>query len=125
EDIPGRWRAGWWPSEGDRLTVQMGLEGSPLLDAGNFSVVDVEARGAPDTVTINALAAPKSAAMRTPYERGFDDTNLQSLVQLMADELDLTVLGDVAPLALIRVTQHNETNLAFLRRLARDYGYAF
>lgn len=125
EDKVGRWRTGWWPSEGDRLTVQMGIEGSPLLDAGSFSVVDIEARGAPDTVTINALAAPKSPAMRTPYDRGFDETSLDSLVELLAHELDLEVLGDIAPIALTRVSQQSETNLALLRRMGRDYGYAF
>jgi len=125
EDRVGRWRGGWWPSEGDRIAMQMGVEGQPLLDAGEFQVVDCEARGAPDVITINALAAPQTGALRTKQSRAFEDTTLRDLISGLAGELELSVMGEVAALELVRVTQNQETTLALLRRLAKDYGYAF
>lgn len=103
----------------------MGLEGAPLVDAGEFRVVDCEARGAPDTISINALAAPQTPATKTQLSRAFDNTTLRDIVHALGGELDLEIVGNVAPLELIRITQNGETNLALLRRLARDYGYAF
>lgn len=125
EDRVGRWREGWWPSEGDTLSAQMGYQGQTLLDAGTFRVDKVGLHGGPDTVTIGAQAAPKTAAMRTTQHRAFEGLTLRELVNGLAGELELTVTGTVAELALERVTQSGETTLAFLRRMAKAYGYAF
>lgn len=125
EDRVGRWREGWFPQQGDRIAVQMGYEGAPLLDAGNFSVDVTELRGAPDTVQISALAAPQTAAMRTAQDRAWESATLREIAERIARELDLELLGDVADVRIDRVTQSRETSLAFLRRLARDYDYAF
>ncbi len=125
EDRAGRWRAGWWPSDQDTITVRMGYEGQPLLDAGTFAVDEVGLRGPPDTVSISAQAAPKTEATREVKHRAFEGLSLADLVRQLATELELEVVGAVADLALERVTQHGQTNLAFLRRLASSYGYAF
>lgn len=125
EDRVGRWREGWWPSEGDTISVQMGYQGQTLLDAGTFRVDEVSLRGPPDTVGVGAQAAPKTAAMRTTQHRAFEGLTLRELVERLASELELTVTGSVAELALERVTQSGETTLAFLRRTAKAYGYAF
>lgn len=125
DNSDGRWLRGWYPTEGDRIRCQMGLEGQPLLDTGEFRIVDCEASGAPDVVTISALSAPLTSDYRAVQSRAFESTTLGALVDGLAAELGLTVVGAVAQIPMIRVTQNRETNVAFLRRLARDYGYAF
>jgi phage protein D len=124
DDSAGLWRTGWWPSSGDTLSVQMGYYGQPLLNAGTFKVDAPQLRGKPDTVTISALSAEQSSGLRSVQNRAFESLTLNDLVSRLAVELELTVIGDVPTLALGRVTQ-TETNLAFLRRLAKAYGYAF
>lgn len=124
-DRDGRWREGWWPSAGDTITARLGYHGAPLLNAGTFKVDEVSLRGKPDTVSIGALAVPKTSALRTVQSRAFEKVTLRELVERVAAELELQVCGEIAPLGLVRVTQSSETNLAFLRRLAETYGYAF
>lgn len=125
EDRTGRWREGWFPSRGDRLAIKMGYAGAPLLDCGRFSVDEVELRGTPDTVCISALAAPQSPELKTKQSRSFETTTLREIADRLARELDLQVVGEVADIAIGRVTQSAETTVAFLRRIAEDYGYAF
>lgn len=125
EDSKGLWREGWWPSQGDRLSLKMGMFGYPLLDAGQFSVDETELRGSPDTVSIGALSVPQTGELRSEQSRSFELITLRELAGTMATELGLTLLGDVVDVPMLRATQAKETTLAFLRRLAREYGYAF
>lgn len=105
--------------------MQLGYVGQPLLDCGTFEVDEVELGGAPDVVALRAQSTPMSAALRTAQSRAFGPTTLQELVAVLAAELELAVVGEVAPTAIARVTQGSESTLAFLRRLAGEYGYTF
>lgn len=125
EDRVGRWQAGWAPQPGDRIAAQLGYAGQPLLNCGQFAVDEYEQRGPPSTVTIRALAAPMTEALRTPQSNAYDGTTLRVLVEHVASELQLELVGEVADLPIERVTQSSETTLAFLRRLAAEYGYTF
>ena len=125
EDRAGRWREGWFPSRGDRLTLKLGYDGEPLLDCGTFAVDEVEMRGPPDTVAIGALAAPLSPDLRNKVSRAFESTTLREIAERIARELGLELVGEVADIRIGRVTQTAETTLAFLRRVADEYGYAF
>jgi phage protein D len=125
EDRVGRWRHGWFPATGDRVAVQLGYEGQPLLNCGQFAVDEVELGGPPDTVQIRTLATPMTEALRSPQSRSFEGLTLRELIEHVAAELELELVGEVADLPIDRVTQSSETTLAFVRRLAAEYGYAF
>jgi phage protein D len=124
ENRDGRWINGWYPSEGDRIALKLGWEDQPLIDCGAFKVDEIEATGAPDAVSIHALAAKPAKPVRTITNRAFEDTTLRELAAKLSAELELVVVGDVADVKLGRVTQTG-TTLAFLQRLAEQYGYAF
>lgn len=123
EDRAGRWRAGWFPSEGDRIAVQFGWQGEPLLDAGQFRVDEVEITGS--VVTTRALAVPSSDELRTPKSTYYEETSLAAMLNQVATALDLTIVGEPPDVSILRSTQANETVLAFVRRLAREWGYSF
>lgn len=125
EDRVGRWRAGWFPASGDKVRVQMGYAGEPLLNCGEFAIDEVEMAGPPDAVAVRAMATPMTEALRSPQSRAFEGTTLRTLIQHVADELELELVGEVAELPIERVTQTSETTLAFVRRLAAEYGYTF
>lgn len=125
EDREGRWREGWFPSEGDRLRVQFGYLGQALIDSGEFQVDEPELSGPPSTIAIRALAVPVTSDLRTAKSRAFEETTLRALLELLARELELELLGEVPEVPILRVAQSNVSTLAFIRNLAREYGYAF
>lgn len=125
ENGDGRWFEGWFPGKGDRLALKFGYAGQPLLDAGAFTIDEPEFTLSANVVTLHGLSAPATAPFRTKLDRGFDATDLRELVSRLATELELEVLGEVKPIKIDRVSQSGETTLAFLRRLAASYGYAF
>lgn len=123
EDRNGRWRGGWFPSEGDRITLKLGWEGERLLDCGSFKVDEVELSGV-DTVSIRALAAQSLQPVRTVQHRAFELTTLDAILRSLAKELQLDFIGNVDEIPVLRATQQ-ETTVAFMRRLAERYGYSF
>lgn len=125
EDTRALWRTGWFPAKTDRLVVAIGYEGEPLLPCGKFEIDEIALDGPPDRLTIRALAAGVSKPARTSQSRAWEATTLRGVVDGIAGELGLEVVGEVAAAPIKRVTQSQETNLAFLGRLAREHGYAF
>ncbi|HGA9033434.1 TPA: phage late control D family protein [Salmonella enterica subsp. enterica serovar Java] len=123
EDSAGRWRDAWYPGKGDTLTLQMGYAGETLRECGTFSIDEIELSGPPDSVSLRGLATSVTVAMRTKVSRGFENTTLAAIAQRIAGKHHLQLQGQIEPLTLDRVTQYDETDLAFLKRLARDYGY--
>ncbi|EIE5960851.1 phage protein D [Salmonella enterica] len=123
EDSEGRWRDAWYPGKGDTLTLYMGCAGENLRECGTFSVDEIELSGPPDSVSLRGLATSVTAALRTKNSRGFENTTLAAIAQRIAGKHHLQLQGQIEPLTLDRVTQYDETDLAFLKRLAGDYGY--
>jgi phage protein D len=124
EDRDGRWRTGWWPTKGDRVDLKLGYEGEPLLPCGRFKVDQVDLSGPPDVVTVRALAAAATAQLRTASSKAYGGT-LREVIDVVAREFGLEVVGDIDDIPIARITQANETTVAFLKRLAEQYGYAF
>lgn len=125
EDGDRRWRELWYPSEGDSIDLKIGYVGEALLPCGSFSIDEVELGHSARTATIRGLAVPISTPMRTTSTRAYDDTTLADVVQGVAARYNLTVVGTIAEIPFRRLTQAQETDLAFLKRLAEQYGYAF
>lgn len=123
EDSAGKWRNTWYPGKGDTLTLSLGYKDKPLTPCGSFSVDEIELSAPPDMVSIRGRAASVTKAMRTKSNRGFEDTTLAAIAGRIAKKHGLKVEGRIEPLKLQRITQYGESDLAFLARLAKDYGY--
>ncbi|ELL0516449.1 phage protein D, partial [Salmonella enterica] len=123
EDSEQRWRDAWYPGMGDTLSLQLGFKGKPLTDCGGFSIDEIELSGPPDSVSIRGRSAPVTRAMRTRSNRGFENTTLAAIAGRIARKHKLKLEGQIEPLTLERITQYGESDLAFLKRLAQDYGY--
>ena len=63
--------------------------------------------------------------MRTRESRSFENTTLAAIAQRIAKRNKLTLTGKIRDIRIDRVTQYQERDVAFLTRLAREYGYAF
>jgi phage protein D len=126
ENKDGRWMNGWMPEKGDLLQPTLGYRDEhPRLDAGEFQIDEVEFNGPPDTVSIRAIAAAVKATLRTSRSAGYENTTLRKIAAKVAARHGLTMVGTVPEIAIRRVTQKKETDLAFLKRLGEKWGHVF
>lgn len=128
EDSDLRWQNDWYPEHGDKINAKIGYVNGALMPCGDFEVDEVElegSRGSGDAVAIKALAAGIKSATRTKNAKAYDDTTLKGIAEIIAKKHKLTLKGEIEHIKLLRVTQAYETDLAFLKRVADEYGYAF
>ena len=122
EDTERKWMDTWYPSKGATLNFKIGIEGDSILDCGQFEIDEINITDSPNTVRIRALSAGINSPLRTVHYQAFDDVLLEDVLQTVAAALGYTIEGKIYPLMIERVTQ-SETDLAFIHRLAKQYGY--
>lgn len=124
EDIEGKWIGPWYPGHGDTLTLSLGWRGQAPRPLGNFEIDEIEVTLKPSTVSIRALAASISSAVRTTEHRAYENTTLAAVAAQVAERQGLQLVGRIEPIKLDRLTQQ-EGDLTFLLNLAGEYDYAF
>lgn len=129
EDRKGKWHGPWLPEEGDKIVATIITENwkkegaSKALKCGTFYVDDVGFDGPPDTVTIKALSIPlKKGEKNTKRSRVWESTTLAAIASDIADAAGLTLLFDAPNTSYDRVDQVQQTDLAFLKKLAKKEG---
>lgn len=122
----GEWMGAYAPQDGDVMEVWYGYVDEQVF-AGRFTVDEFSVTGdsGGDQITIKALATPKTEALRTPNTVAFEDQNLSDIVEKIATKHKLEVEGEIEDIHFDRVTQNDERDLEFLKRLADDYGHYF
>jgi uncharacterized protein len=125
EDTDGRWLDAWYPEKGAELTLKFGYLGSPLISAGSFCIDEIELSDSPSLVRIRATATGVLTAVRTRRSKAFNDTTLPAIVATIAKRNNMTVIGKIESYKLDRITQYGETDLVFLSRIAKQFGYVF
>lgn len=125
DDTDGRWRDAWYPEKGAELALSFGYVGTPLVKAGKFCVDEIEFGDTPSVVRIRACATGVLTAVRTRKSHAYNDTTLPIIVSSIAKRNNMTVIGKIENFKLDRVTQYHESDLAFLSRISKQYGYIF
>lgn len=127
DDIAGLWHSDWYPQQGDKLTLKIGYAGA-MMDCGLFEIDEIELRGAPDTLTVKALASAVMSEMRTQNSVAYENQTMRQIAQNIATKHGLRLTGDTSKLQDITVdrrTQNDETDLSFLANLAKEFGFIF
>lgn len=125
EDSLGLWRYPWIPAKGDKLEAFIG-DGDVMVPCGRFEVDEMNFTGPPDSLEIRALAVPVTSSMRTRRSYAHENKTLAEIARSIAKDNGLTVQGKIrGNLRLERTMQHQETDLAFLRRVSMKFGYVF
>jgi Bacteriophage probable baseplate hub protein len=127
EDSRKVWQGSWYPQEGDIVNLTIGYHGEALLPCGTFQVDELALSGPPDTFHIRGLATYITPAMRTITSAGYEAQTLTQIAATIAAKYSLSmvsVAGELNPV-FQRVTQQQETDLGFLRRLALEHDYDF
>lgn len=125
EDVDGRWLRGWYPNQGDSLTLSVGDQFTGLVSWGSFEIAEIEYDYPPSTIGLKALSTGITRANRTLQPKAYEKTSLEKIVRMIAARLKLSVTGTVASIDIERVTQYQESDVEFLDRLAREYGHTF
>jgi len=125
----GRWTDSWYPTLGDTIEAKIGYKETGFLNCGAFTIDDIDAAGdanSGDTVIIKGLSAPVTKEIRSGRTKAFENVHLSEIATEISALHGLTLVfeTDFDPY-FERVTQNNERDLAFLKRLAEDYGCAF
>jgi len=132
EDREQIWAREWVPEKGDVISAQLTAvnfsgEGSrEKLDCGFFEVDDFEMDGPPSVVTIKAVSAAVSAALRGEENtRAWENIRLRDIARDMAAkaEMGLQYLAEYNPFYKRR-DQTEQSDLAFLLECCEKAGLA-
>lgn len=128
-DRDGSWRNDWMPRKGMAVSARIVChdwfaEGEDYeLPCGQFRIDEVEYKGPPATVAIKAVSASLTGGLRDEAKtRGWEYKGLKALAGEIAWQHDLKLVWEGTDVTLGRVDQRNESDLAFIDRLATDRG---
>lgn len=112
------------PPRGAVLTLFLGWQGAALIGKGDFTVDEIEHRGAPDTLTIRARSADFRGTLNSRREVSYHDTTLGQVVEQIAgrNKLTASVAGQLAAIKVPHIDQSQESDAKFLTRLATRNG---
>ena len=125
DDTQKLWQSSWIPSKGDSIRVFIGYEGEKLLNCGVFEIDEIEFATPPDTLTIKALATGITKALRQNNSIAYENKTLKQIASEIAQKHSLTLVGEIEDVRVERITQNQERDLTFLKKLAEQYGYIF
>ena len=123
ENVDAFWENEWYPEKGAKITCDIGYEA--MMSCGTFSIDEIEINSIPDVVQIKAISVPITGKLRTSKSTAHENTTLKDIVNKVASDNGLTVQGEIGDLSFVRITQNEENDLAFLKRLADRFGFYF
>lgn len=112
------------PIRGAVLSVFIGWKGFALIGKGDFTVDEIEHRGAPDVVTIRARSADFRGTLNSRREESWHDTSLGAIVDKIAvrNKLTASVAPALSEIKIPHIDQSQESDSKFLTRLAERNG---
>ena len=129
EDSAKLWQGAWYPTLGDIVSLQIGYSGETLLDCGEFQIDDLELDGPPDVMRLRCLAAYVTPAMRTANTVAYENMGIVEIAAMIAGKYGLVMVTasseSESDVVFARVTQRRQTDLEFLKRLAREHNFEF
>lgn len=112
------------PLRGAVLTLFLGWKGEALIGKGQFTVDEIEHRGAPDEVTIRARSADFRGSLNSRREASYHDTTLGEIVATIAgrNKLEPATADVLKGIKISHIDQAQESDAKFLTRLAERNG---
>lgn len=122
----GLWTGDWYPTKGDTLKATIVDEGFGELYCGSFKIDEIESSGPPDVMAIKGVSVPLNESIRRKEKsKTWEDTTLSAIVNEIGTAGGLEVFFDAdSDPAFSRVTQNEESDLAFLNRICKDEAFS-
>jgi len=111
------------PAYKDELKLWLGYEETGLFFCGLFLVQTTERDSF--GLTITATGADFSAALKQKRDLSYEQISLKAIVQIIADRHGLKLKSDFDDLYVTHLSQTNESDLHFMKRIASDYNGIF
>jgi phage protein D len=128
-DRDGKWIEEWLPSKGTAISASLrclnwhGPGRHMGLTCGKFTADEVSCSGSPTKVSIKGVSASLSGQLReTAHTRAWEGFSLQGVARDIAGRNGLALYYDADAHPFERQDQRNESDLAFVQRLAEDRG---
>ncbi len=118
----------WYPQKGAKLSCRVYYKGTTdCLNCGTFTIDEISSNFSEsgDVMEIKALAATINSPVRTSNTRYFEKITLAKIAQYFGNIYGFKVAGNQGNVYISRVNQANESDLAFLKRISKLYGYIF
>jgi uncharacterized protein len=125
EDSESLWQGAWIPSKGDSLRLFIGYVGEKLLNCGIFEIDEIQFETPPDTLTVKALATGITKALRQKNSVAYENKTLKQITNSIAKKHGYKLVGNIDNVKVERITQNQQKDLTFLKKLAEQYGYIF
>jgi phage protein D len=125
EDREHLWKSSWYPAKGDALTLKIGYEGEGLLPCGGFEIDELELSAPPDIISLKGLGTNIKKALRQENTKAYENKSLKQIASEIASNHGFELVGEIKDIKVKRITQKQERDIAFLKRIAEDYGYVF
>ncbi len=128
KDNDKKFQRDWQIKKGSKFTFKAGLKGTKTqVKFGTFTVDEPEMTFSVDgdTLDIRCLAATSNSPVRTSNTRYFNNKTLVQIAKYFGNIYGFKVVGEQGNVNVGRVNQVNESDLAFLRRISKIYGYVF
>lgn len=111
------------PRRGAALSFRFGQRADNHFESGQgFEIDEIEVNGPPDVVRLRCLGNVPSSRIHDQVSYAWEGVSLDQIARSIAAKHGLVVSTESTGIALRRMTQHDESDLAFLKRLAKDYG---
>ena len=125
QDAQGLWRGPWRPERGDVVAAAVGYLGGAVMDCGTYEVDVPRASGSRsgDVLEFRATSAFASRQLKTKRPKEYRKKTLRQIITEVAGRNGYGVSGDIRDIFFTYKRQRRERDLAFIRRLAEDYGH--
>lgn len=123
----------WQPAKGDKLSATLVTEHwhseneRLSVNCGVFEIDEVAYKfgGAGDTVTLKAISAMvKGAIRREKKNRAWENTSFSAIANEIAAQHGFGCAFTGDDVQFTRIEQKGESDISFIRRLAKDHGHA-
>lgn len=125
EDSDKLWQSSWIPAKGDSIRLHIGYLGEKLLNCGNFEIDEIEFDAPPDSLIVKGIATSIKKTLRQKNSIAYENKSLKQIASEIAKKHGYNLVGEVEDTKVERITQNQERDLYFLKRLAEQYGYIF
>ena len=116
----------WYPNKGDKLSVTIQY-GEDVFEPGAFTIDENSFNWglSGDTIEIKALATSTNFSVRTQKIKNWSGYTLNKIAEIIGKQYGFKVLGNTGNVKIGVIVQKNESDIAFLKRISKLYGYIF